>query len=351
MNNKLLVSNKINLKQALRAVNDGGEKSLIIVDEKNTLLGTLSDGDLRRAILSGTQLNQSVDEIYNSSPTYFYKNKYTKDEAKKTFLKEKFDIIPVVNSNKKVVKILLLDDIFEKNKSTNSNQLNLPIVIMAGGRGTRLEPFTKVLPKPLIPLNDKTIIEHIINKFTVIGVKDVFITVNYKSRILKAFFEELNPNYKVSFIEEHKPLGTAGSLQYLKGKINCPFFISNCDIIIDIDYKDLYSFHQMGGYDLTLVASAKEYIIPYGTCQLNSEGSLSNINEKPEYNFLVNTGLYIMDPKILKTIPENKFYHITDLIGDIIGKSKKVGVYPVSDDAWIDIGQWDEYKKIYNQIT
>ena len=135
--------------------------------------------------------------------------------------------------------------------------------------------------------------------------------------------EELKPDYSVSFVDEIEPLGTAGSLQYLNGKFDKPFFVTNCDIIIKADYVDLYEFHQKGGYDITLVASAKEYIIPYGTCELNGDGHLSHINEKPKYDFLINTGLYILNPDVLSIIPKDKFYHITHMIEDLKNVEKE----------------------------
>ena len=146
-------------------------------------------------------------------------------------------------------------------------------------------------------------------------------------------------------IDENNPLGTAGSLQYLNGKFDKPFFVTNCDIIIKAEYASLYEFHKNNNFDITLVASAKEYIIPYGTCELNSDGHLSHINEKPKYDFLINTGLYVLNPDILGLIPENKFYHITHLIEDAKNQGKKVGVFPIEEEDWIDIGQWVEYKK------
>ena len=145
-------------------------------------------------------------------------------------------------------------------------------------------------------------------------------------------------------------MGTAGSLQYLKGKFDKPFFVTNCDIIIKADYASLYKFHQKNNYDITLVASAKEYIIPYGTCELNDDGHLSHINEKPQYNFLINTGLYVLNPDVLNLVPKDKFYHITHLIEDAKNQGKKIGVFPVDEDDWIDIGQWAEYQKAIDKF-
>jgi len=201
-----------------------------------------------------------------------------------------------------------------------------------------------------VPINEKPIIEHIIERFIASGVTDYHITVNYKSRILRAYFEEIRPDYSVAFIEEKEPLGTAGSLKFLEGKLDQPFFVTNCDIIIEADYLNLYEFHQDNNYDITLVASMKNFTIPYGTCKLNGEGYLQKINEKPEFDFLVNTGLYVLNPDVLNFIPKGKLYHITQLIEDIKEKGKRVGVYPIDDDAWIDVGQWSEYQNAVERL-
>ena len=338
------------IKHALKKLNKSGKKCLVVVSDDEKFLGTLSDGDVRKAILNGQRITNSIQEIFNKNSTYLLKDSYSNQEVKDIFLKNKFDLIPIIDSKSKVIDILYLVKTFENEKNRVEPCLSVPVVIMAGGKGTRLEPFTKVLPKPLVPVNDKTIIEHIIERFTDIGCLDFYLTVNYKSKILKAYFEELQPNYSLSFIDEKEPLGTASSLRYLKGKFDKPFFVTNCDIIIKTDYASLYEFHQKNNYDITLVASAKEYIIPYGTCELNGDGHLSHINEKPKYDFLINTGLYILNPDVLNLIPKDKFYHITHLIEDAKNQGKKIGVFPVDDDNWIDIGQWTEYQKAIDKF-
>ena len=341
----VLAKPDITIRQAMKKLSQSGEKCLIIIDKQNKLIGTLSDGDLRKTILNGSQMGDTINNIYQPNPTVVIDGEYDAADVKKLFIRKRFDLIPVVNTHGKLIDALFLEGILNHTKKKEKDKVNVSVVIMAGGKGTRMEPFTKVLPKPLIPIHEKPIIEHIIKRFTDIGCSDFHITVNHKGRILKAFFEELQPEYEVAFIDEKEPLGTAGSLQYLKGQFNKPFFVTNCDIIIKTDYEILYEFHQKNSFDITLVASAKEYIIPYGTCELNNDGYLSHINEKPKYDFLINTGLYILNPDILNLIPENKFYHITHLIEDAKKQNKKVGVFPIDDDAWIDIGQWAEYKK------
>tara|TARA_B100000315_G_C14580895_1_gene590417 strand:- start:1880 stop:2923 length:1044 start_codon:yes stop_codon:yes gene_type:complete len=347
MNNDIIPSD-ISIRNALKAMHIAGKKCLIVAKDDKTLLGTLSDGDLRKEILKNTSLDQSIEGVYNANPTYFLKNKYTLTEAKDILINQRFDFIPIVNNKKIIIDVLYWEKVFEIGDN-KFDKLSCPVVIMAGGRGTRLDPFTKVLPKALIPVNEKTIIEHIIERFTDFGCDNFYLTVNYKSRILKAFFEELNPNYQVHFVEEDDPLGTAGSLRLLNGKFDQPFLVSNCDIIINID-TSLYEYHLKNGYDITVVASTKEYIIPYGTCELNDDGCLSHINEKPKYDFLINTGLYIINPDILTLIPKDKFYHITHLIEDAKINGKKVGVFPVDEEAWIDVGQWAEYEKAVKKI-
>ena len=340
----ITVQTDITIRQAMKILDKTAEKCLLVVDENKKLLGTLTDGDLRRSILAGVKFSEDISSSFNTEPTVLIKEKYTTEKAKQLLRDLKLNLIPVVDENH-----LVLDYITWSGRGGESQPHKslgvVPVVIMAGGKGTRMEPFTKVLPKPLLPIREKPIIEHIIECFTDIGCTDFHMTVNYKGKILKAYFEELQPDYQVHFVDEKEPLGTAGSLRFLDGKFNQSFFVTNCDIIIKADYTSLYEFHQKGGYDITLVASAKEYVIPYGTCELNGDGHLAHINEKPKYDFLVNTGLYVMNPSVLDLIPKNKFYHITHLIEDGKNQGKKVGVFPIDDDSWIDVGQWTEYKK------
>ena len=346
----ITIQPNITIRQAMKKLNQAGEKCLVIVDEKNTLLGTLSDGDLRKSILKGVVVGDPIKSIYQQNPTVLVEGKYSLSEAKKLFLKHNFDLIPVVNENRLLTDILHFQSVFKNAENQQKSKLDVPVIIMAGGRGTRMQPFTKILPKPLVPIQEKPIIEHIIQRFTDIGCHEFYLTVNYKGRILKAYFEELQPEYRVHFVEEDEPLGTAGSLRFMERKLDKPFFVTNCDIIIKSDYASIYDFHQNGGYDVSLVASTKEYIIPYGTCELNGGGDLSHINEKPKYDFLINTGMYILNPDVLKLIPNNKFYHITHLIEDAKHQGKKVGVFPIDDDAWIDVGQWTEYKQAVKRL-
>ncbi len=338
------------VKEAMKALDLTAEKVLLVVDKNKRLLGTLTDGDIRRYILSGQDLKGTIEKAYNPKPTYMLQGQFNLETVKKVLTQKKIDLIPILDKEQKVIDFITWEKAFGNGNKRPKKKMDVPTVIMAGGKGSRLDPFTKVLPKPLIPVNGQPIIDHIIDRFVDYGVKRFWLTVNYKSRILKAYFEEKGPRYSVKFVDEKSPLGTVASLKYLEGKFNKPFFVTNCDIIIKTNYSDLYESHQKGSYDLTLVASMKHYVIPYGTCELNGDGHLKHIHEKPEYNFLVNTGLYVINPELLSLIPDGKIYHITQLIEDANQQGKRVGVYPIGEEAWIDVGQWAEYRKAAEQL-
>ena len=223
-------------------------------------------------------------------------------------------------------------------------------LILSAGKGTRLEPFTRVLPKPLIPIGEYPIIEMIINRFRDYGMNNYYLMVYHMSGIIKAYFQEKNHSYSVHFIDEDKPLGTAGSLRLLENYFDSSFFLTNCDIIINADYSDLYDFHLKKEYDITVTASMKCFSIPYGICEIENGGKLVTINEKPGYNYLINTGLYVVKPSVIKSIPENSSFDMTDLIRKITDGGGTVGVYPINEKSWIDVGEWKEYKSAIELI-
>ena len=226
-----------------------------------------------------------------------------------------FGCVPVVDASRKIVRLLFWKELFQGGVAIKpKRRLSLPVVIMAGGQGTRLAPFTSVLPKPLIPVGDRTVIEIIIDQFLPYGLDRFHLSVNYKSKILKSFFEELAPSYSVAYLEEKEPRGTAGGLRQLYSPAPEHLIVTNCDIVIQADYAELVAFHTDNNYDLTLVASLKDYHIPYGVCELEKGGSLARITEKPQYSFLVNTGMYVVRRDRLDLIPEHTRCDMTDFI-------------------------------------
>ncbi len=351
--NQLLCGADISAKEALKKLNQAETGCLIVVDKRGHLCGTLTDGDVRRHILSNKALSEDISDSFNRQPRFLVQGQYSEEIMPEKLLADGISIIPIIDLVGRVVGYRKSIDF----RDANSNEIeasdaidNVPVIIMAGGRGTRLEPFTSILPKPLVPVHGKPIIDHIIERFATQGATNFFLTVNYKSRILRAYFEERAREYSVQFIEERVPLGTAGSLVELRCKIQHPFFVTNCDILVKADYGKIFSSHQQGNFDLTLVACAKEYIIPYGTCEIDEKGELLEISEKPKFDFLVNTGCYLANPSVLAKIPSGVPYDMTDLISDLKKRGQRVGIYPVAEDSWIDVGQWEEYRKALDQL-
>ena len=283
--------------------------------------------------------------MYQRDPIFIFQDDYDNDNVREILTKNRIGLIPIVDKNKQIVDFVTWEIVFGNNREPDNQHLDIPVVIMAGGKGTRLKPFTMVLPKPLLPLADKTVVDHIIGQFMNYGIREIYLIIHYMPKVIRAYFEENVSNCFLEIVEEDKPGGTAGGLRLLSAKLKRPFIVSNCDILVDLNYADLYHFHKKRGYDMTLVASTKQFDIPYGICDLNDNGSLKVINEKPEYNLLVNTGLYILIPSVLELIPDKPLFDITDLIDKVNKNNGIIGVYPVSDKAWVDIGQWTEYRK------
>ncbi len=331
---------------AMKMLQKTAEGCLIVVDAKNTFKGTLTDGDIRRYILKGNNINGNIKLAFKKQPTFFNINNLNFSKIAKILNKNNLPLIPIVNDQNKVVDYYNRKRLINKKVEQRARKrLNVDVVIMAGGKGTRLKPFSQILPKPLIPINEKTLIEHIIDKFRESGMSKFYFTINYKSKIIKSFFSELDKDYKVTFVQEQKELGTAGGLSKLIKQIKKPFFISNCDTIINEDYQKIYDFHKKEKNHLTLVAAMKRYVIPFGICEVDNIGQIKLIKEKPSNDYLINTGMYVLNPELLKLIPKNKKFDFTELINLAVKMNKKISVYPIVEDAWIDVGQWPEYKK------
>ena len=342
----ILIKSSQSIREAIKIIDIAHYGIGVIVDDNNIVKGILTDPDIRRLILRSIDFEESVSSVMNDNPILVEEVSVSKKEIQNVFIEKGFSQIPIVNENKQLVDLVLKSDMLDKAENgIRPNKIDASVVIMAGGRGTRMEPFTTILPKPLIPIGNKSMLEVIMEEYARFNVSDFCISVNYKANLIKAYLTDSDLDYNISYIQEDKPLGTAGSLKLLSKEFaNKPFFVSNCDIIIRDDYSKIYDFHIKGNYAITMVASLQHHKIPYGVCEIENEGDLVTIKEKPEYNFLVNTGMYIINPEVLDDIPENEFFHITHLMDKIKKLGKKVGVFPVSEKSWIDVGQWAEYK-------
>lgn len=317
-------------------------RKLLIVISDEKYVGLISIGDIQRAIIRNNPLTESVLSIMRDD-YIVSKPGQSKDEIRKLMLKLRAEFMPVVDDKSNLVEVFFWNDLFDDETKKPLNKFDLPVVIMAGGQGTRLKPLTNVIPKPLIPIDEKTIIEHIFDKFAQFGCNKFYISVNYKADLIEYYLNEMKLPFSIDYFREHKPLGTAGSLSLLKGKINETFFVTNCDILIEQDYSEILKYHNENNNAITIVAAIKTIPISYGTLETGENGQLIALAEKPELTFKINSGMYILEPHLLQNIPENSFFHITNLIDWVVASGGKVGVFPVSEKSWTDIGEWAEY--------
>lgn len=336
---KILVFPDYALVDCLQQMNDAGLQLLLVVDAEQRLIGTVTDGDVRRALLRNRGLNIKIAEVMCAHPCAVKAGTST-DKIRELMLDRNIRHVPVIDSEGHIIGLILWTDLFEQKVSQRMEK----VIIMAGGKGTRLDPFTKILPKPMIPLGDKPVIEAIMDGFYNNGFNEFILSLGYKADIVRLYFLESDSRpYHVDFIQEDKPLGTAGSLSLLKGQLKDTSIVTNCDIILEADYGDILNFHRKRHHDITVIGALKNFIIPYGVLQAE-DGRLIDINEKPSSNYLVNTGVYIIEPAVISLVPDAQFMNMTDLIVKAKNNGFTVGVYSF-DGRWFDVGQWDEYRK------
>lgn len=335
----------VTITNAMKQLEATQERVVFAVDADGRLYGSLTDGDIRRWILKGGSLDARVADVCNTSP-HWVDQRYDRTAVKDLMLSRNISCIPVLGEDRRILDLLFWEALFQVDSPPRSYRpVDVPVVIMAGGRGTRLDPFTRVLPKPLIPIGDKTVIEVIIDSFLRHGIDRFFVSVNSKARVIKSYFEELAPSYAVEYIDETEPLGTAGALGALAGRTTGPLIVTNCDVIVRADYAELIDLHRAAENDITLVTSMKSFHIPYGICELKGNGDLSKISEKPTFDYLVSTGLYVLNGSVLDLIPRGQRYDITQLIDTVRNGCGRVGIYPVGEDSWLDTGDWPEYQR------
>lgn len=346
---KLLIRDQITVKEAMKQMGEGCEKILFVVDDGYRLLGTATDGDIRRWILKDGSLNEKVAEIYHKSPRTV-PAQYKLELVKELMTEERIPVMPVVDSQGYLVDALFWNDIFSDKAKPKHGNLTVPVLIMAGGKGARLDPFTKILPKPLIPVGEKPIVEIVMDRFAEFGCWEFYLTVNYKGKMIQSYFENSDCSYDVRLLWEESESGTAGSLREMQSLNAEHLFVSNCDILITADYSDIFHFHETNENDITIVGSVQHHRVPYGVMEIKNGGVVQSIVEKPEYDFLVNTGLYLIRKEVIRYVPDKGIYDFTDLIKEVKNNGGMVRVYPVAQDAWMDIGQWQEYQNTLKKL-
>lgn len=337
----LIFSKQGTILSAMKQMDEIRRKLLFIYDHKD-FIGLLSIGDIQRAIINGVSMNEPVENILRDDITLGYINE-SLDEIKEKMMDHRAECMPILDEQNRLVEVYFWEEIFPSGQTRIKEEIDNDVVIMAGGKGMRMKPITHVIPKPLIPLGEKTMLERIIESFHDVGCRNYYLSVNYKADMIQHYFNGHKYAPYITYIQEEKPLGTAGSLFLLKDKIRNTFFVSNCDILIDQDYREILMYHKENDNDLTIVAALKHYKIPYGIVKTKKDGLLDHLQEKPELTFSINSGLYILEPQLLEEIPENHFFNITDFVPLIRKLKGRVGVFPVSEGSWVDIGDWSEY--------
>lgn len=338
-----LIDEEATMLEAMELLDRVAKKVLFVV-KQGQFVAAITDGDIRRWILKKGNLDARVKEIANYNPKFI--NEKDKLAAKEIMRELSIEALPVLNEYKDIVSIVFRNE----EEIRDSKNLYAPVVIMAGGLGTRLYPYTKILPKPLIPIGELPIVEHIINRFNKYGADQFFLIVNHKKNMIKAYFNEIEKNYEVNYADEDQPLGTGGGLSLLKGKITSTFILTNCDILIEEDYEKIYDYHKKENNLVTMVCSLKNVRIPYGVIEISENGEIEEMREKPEFSFFTNTGMYIVEPKVIDELEENKSIGFPDIIERYKEAGEKIGVYPISEHSWLDMGQLDEMEKMRKRL-
>jgi len=340
----ITVSRSVKIIDAMKNLDKTGKKIVFVLDG-TVLKAALTDGDIRRHILRGGSLEDNVLRAANKNPVSIPEDGLR--EAEDVMDGHGIDALPVVDGSGNLVSVL-----FEKSfkKAAPKFEEDVPVVIMAGGKGTRLYPYTKILPKPLIPIGDMPILEHIIGRFYECGSKTFFLVLNHKKNMIKSYFNDIEKGYALQYVDEDRPLGTGGGLSLLKGRIKGSVFVSNCDVLIDANYSDIYSFHKKSGNLITMICAFKHITVPYGVVDIGEGGSILGMEEKPEFSFMVNTGMYLIEPRVIEEMPDDTEAGLPDIVDKYRLAGEKVAVYPIGEKAWMDMGQIEELEEMRSRM-
>lgn len=339
--NKHLLKSSSSVHDALNALNIlAADAILFIVDNNDSLIGSLSDGDLRRGFLNGLNFDSLITEFIQDYPKKLKKGSYTLQEVI-DFRNNGFRILPVVDNKNQVINVV--------NFRYFKSYLPLDAILMAGGRGERLKPLTDTVPKPLLHVGDKPIIEHNIDRLKSYGLDDMWISVRYLRDSIKEYFGNgNNKSIHIKYIEENEPLGTIGSLSIVEDLIHDHILVMNSDLLTNINFEDFFLFYQKYDADIAVACVPYNVRIPYAV--METEGNyVKKLREKPTYTHYSNAGIYIIKKEILNLIPRNSFFNATDLMENVIDSGGKVVSYPLVG-YWLDIGRHEDFEKAQEDI-
>ncbi|KLD99965.1 nucleotidyltransferase family protein [Aliarcobacter butzleri] len=335
MNDKLILTDRTDFKDAVKKLDKNGNGVLPVVDINDNLLGLITDGDIRKAILNN---NLDLEHIINKNPYKLNMNSSKKqiiNYLKKVHRRH----LPLVDDKNKFIKIFTLDEI-EFNFKSNW------VVIMAGGLGTRLGELTKDIPKPMLKVGAKPMIEHIIDMFVSHGFTKFMLSVNYKAEVIKEYFKDGSKfGIEVRYLEEKKRLGTGGALSLIDVELNEPFFVTNGDVLSSLDYEELLSYHKEQNSIATMCIRKDTYQIPYGVIEIDEKNNIKAMKEKPIKDFFINTGIYVLNSEVLNYVPKDEFFDLPTLFDVLKRENKSTKAFEITD-YWIDMGKPSDYEKI-----
>jgi len=347
---RLKVRKDLKLLACMRQMNTTPLGVFLVVDGER-LLGTLTAGDMRRWIAAREgRLDAAIEHMFNSAPVTVGPN-FDRDRLRRVMLEKKLSVVPVVDDRGRLLDVVLLEDLFGGYTEKSDVLQDLDVVIVAGGPGGRMKPFTSVLPKALLPFRDKTVLEAIMDDFHLFGARRFRVILNYKKEMVTAYFKGAELVYEVDFVDEGQQLGTCGGLQKLDpATLSEDFFLSNCDTLLDADFGSVYEFHRRNENEVTLICTARDFVIPYGVVTLKGDGGFGDLMEKPCLNYLVNTGVYVLRKTALRELPQGRSMGTPDWIRAVADRGGRVGVYPLPAGTRLDTGQWEGYRHTVSVI-
>jgi len=339
---KVLLSENATIKEALRVINSGAMQIALVVDDEQKLLGTLTDGDIRRAILNDMDLADTILPIINTNPIVC-QIEDSKEKILEIAVAKKIYQIPIVNHNRTLVGIEEVDELLKIKSKPNK------VVLMVGGLGTRLRPLTEHTPKPMLKVGNKPILETIIVNFKKYGFTNIILCVSYKSEIIEEYFKDGSEfGVNIEYIHENKRMGTAGALSLIKTSLDEPFFVMNGDLLTDINFENMMDYHLSNHSVATMGVREYDFQVPYGVVNVEGQNIL-NIEEKPVHKFFVSAGIYVLSSAILQYIPKNEFYDMPTLFEKVIEEKKK-SISFLIHEYWLDIGRIEEFEKANNEF-
>ena len=333
----IVVHSDISIRDVLEIIDKSSKQIALVVDSTNKLLGTISDGDIRRALLNNISLDDSIKNVYNKNPSIANIND-SREEIINICSSKKIHQIPIVDNEGNLIGLEILDELILK--ETKENQ----VILMVGGLGTRLRPLTKNIPKPMLHVGGKPILQTIVENFANYGFVNIVMCVGYKSKIIEDFFGDGSKfGVNIQYIHEDRRMGTAGALSLLEKRPDLPFFVMNGDLLTNINFEHLLEYHQNNDSMATMCVREYDFQVPYGVVNVKN-GKITSIEEKPVQKFFVSAGIYMLDPKVIDYIPKNQFYDMPTLFEQLINKKENTISFPLRE-YWLDIGRIEEYER------